>query len=685
MTKKVIVVSKTHLDLGFTDYAANIKTKYLEKFIPDAIRLAKEANADGTKRFVWTTGSWIITEALKATDGSSRKELEDALKRGDLACHALPFTTHTELMDADLVRYGLSLIDEIDALTGRKTVAAKMTDVPGHTAALVPLLAEKGIKLLHIGVNGVSAIPKVPECFVWRFGGAEVVVIYSGEYGGAFRCSAIDDILYFDHTSDNHGATGIGAINKNLDSLRSRFPGYTIEAGGLDGIAEKLWAARASLPVIENEIGDSWIHGVATDPYKTGSLRELLRLKNEWLADGSINRGDPEYNALCAALLCVAEHTWGLDMKKYLGDYDHYTRQAFDKARREDKVKLKRLFGDFPQNIYMLMGRLKGTYKQGSYRAMETSWAEQRGYLSQAIDALSPAHKKDAESRMSGLLPKSFPDPAYTKPNFGGTYSVGGYTLGLNKQGGISKLSFKGASLIRFNDKPPLEYRVYGKKDYDYFFATYIRHTPGSEVWGPGDFGRPLLKWDDKHFRQGSFAYKPIYGGAEVGKDTVKLGIKLAIDPYFYDNAGAPPEVFLLYTLTAKGLEISVYWTDKPASRLTEGIFFRVFPNTEDKNLMYKKLGRFVSPYSVIENGNRNLSCAEEVVFRADCAKAVIENIDAPLVGLGEGKILRYDNICESAAENGIAFVLYNNVWGTNFPLWYEGSAKFSFRFFVRT
>lgn len=683
MANKVIVVSKTHLDLGFTDYAANIKAKYLEKFIPEALRLAKEANADGTKRFVWTTGSWIITEALKAADAARRKELEDALKRGDLVCHAMPFTTHTELMDADLARYGLSLIDQIDAITGRKTIAAKMTDVPGHTAALVPLLAEKGIRMLHIGVNGASAIPKVPECFLWRFGGAEVVVVYSAEYGGAFQIPGVGDILYFDHTSDNHGANGLAAINKKLNELKQKYPGYTVEAGGLDEFAAKLWEARASLPVIENEIGDSWIHGAATDPYKVGCFRELLRLKNEWLAYGSLKRGDAEYNGLCAGLLCVAEHTWGMDMKAYFGDYEHYTRKAFDKARQRDKVRMRRPFADFPHNFFILLGRLKGMYKKGSYSAMEKSWEEQRGYIKEALSALSETHRAEVEKRLKGLLPKAFREPAYTKNSFDGVYSVGGYTLGLNRQGGISKLSYKGVSLVRFNDRPPLEYRVYGKKDYDYFFATYVRFK-GTEIWSPGDFGRPLLKCVDKEFRQGSFAYTPAGGGAEVGKDCVKLGVKLTLDPYFYDNAGAPKEVFLQYTLTAKGLEASVTWIDKPASRLTEGMFFRVFPATEDKDVYYKKLGSLVSPYSVAENGNRNLSCAEEVVFRADYAEAVIENVHAPLVGLGEGKILRYDNICESVAEDGLAFVLHDNVWGTNFPLWYGDPAKFVFRFSVR-
>ena len=38
--KKVFVVSNTHLDLGFTDYAENIREKYISNFIPGAFDLA---------------------------------------------------------------------------------------------------------------------------------------------------------------------------------------------------------------------------------------------------------------------------------------------------------------------------------------------------------------------------------------------------------------------------------------------------------------------------------------------------------------------------------------------------------------------------------------------------------------------------------------------------------------------
>lgn len=94
--QKVIVVSKTHLDLGFTDYAEHIYHKYLDEFIPNAVSIANELNADGSKRFVWTTGSWLLKEALKNGSEQNRQALLQGLRSGNIAPHAMPFTTHTE-------------------------------------------------------------------------------------------------------------------------------------------------------------------------------------------------------------------------------------------------------------------------------------------------------------------------------------------------------------------------------------------------------------------------------------------------------------------------------------------------------------------------------------------------------------------------------------------------------------
>ncbi|MDR1940498.1 MAG: DUF5054 domain-containing protein, partial [Clostridiales bacterium] len=408
---KVIVVSKTHMDLGYTDYVSVVRRKYIDEFIPAAIGVAAALNKDGGKKFVWTTGSWILKQALN-DGGSGRDALIEAIRRGDIAPHAMPFTTHTELLDSDTLDYGLSIVDEIDKISGVRTVAAKLTDVPGHTIGLLPLLARRGVKLLHIGVNGASAIPGVPPCFLWKRGDAEVVVIYSGDYGGGFSCEYTDDVLFFDHTYDNHGANGERAVLQRLKSLKKRYPNHEIVAGRLDDYAEIIWKERARLPVVTDEIGDTWIHGAAADPYKAGAIRELIALKNKWLKERSLKRESAAYRTLADNILCLAEHTCGMDIKSNLGDFTHYLRRDFERARLADTVRhgVRELFLEFPIGLIEGWFRLfKVRKRRGSYSAVEKSWQEQREYIIGATAGLSAEQKAEAAISLNKLLPAELP------------------------------------------------------------------------------------------------------------------------------------------------------------------------------------------------------------------------------------------------------------------------------------
>jgi hypothetical protein len=202
--RKIHLIFKTHLDVGFTDLARNVVANYFTHYIPGAIRLAQELRrAGGLERFVWTTGSWLIYEYLEQGSVEERALMENAIAAGDIAWHGLPFTTHSELMDADLFRFGLSLAQELDGRFGKHTIAAKMTDVPGHTRGIVPLMAEAGLQFLHIGVNGASTPPEVPPQFVWRDpSGAEVMVMYHKDYGDTTVVPGLDEAIAFAHTGD---------------------------------------------------------------------------------------------------------------------------------------------------------------------------------------------------------------------------------------------------------------------------------------------------------------------------------------------------------------------------------------------------------------------------------------------------------------------------------------------------
>lgn len=671
--KKVFVVSKTHLDLGFTDYAENIRQKYLKSFIPDAISLAERVNTPDKKYFVWTTGSWLLKEMLNYADSVQKEKLINAIKNGNIAPHAMPFTTHSELLDYDTCDYGLSIVDELDKIRGRKTVAAKMTDVPGHTKGIVKLLANHGIKLLHIGVNGVSAVPEVPECFLWKDGDSEVIVIYSGDYGGAFKSDFMDEVLYFDHTLDNHGAPSPQKVVDKFHKIQSQFPGYEITAGTMDDFADIIWEHKNELLVFEGEIGDTWIHGAATDPYKAASLRELMRLKRVWLSEGSMEKGGKEYNAFSDALLCIAEHTCGMDTKTYFADYENYLKSDFQKARKRDKIIIKHPFWDYPYNILNIINKIRF---KSSYSIIEKSWAEQRVYIEKAVDALSESHKQQARSALKRLMPASLADvseyPPYTE-----SLKLSDFEFELNEFGGIGHFAYKGNEIIRKNNCALLEYRVYTSRDYDFWFKHYARNFKKNAVWGYPDFGRPLLKYADGKYPEGSFYYK--MDGAYVSEEEkqIKVFVNLTCSKAVCEKAGAPRDVQVVYTLSSEGIQFDVIWCGKDANRLTEAIFLHLYPNAGDFKLV--KLGGQIDYKSTVSMGGRNLHAVEQSIMKKDFGNFDFINYHSPLISIGKGKILEYDNKIEDIKKDGISYVLYDNVWGTNFPLWYEDNALFSF------
>lgn len=674
--KKVFVVSKTHLDLGFTDYAESIKQKYLNYFIPDAISLAERVNTPDKKYFVWTTGSWLLKEMLNNADKTQRDSLVNAIKNGNIAPHAMPFTTHSELLDYDTFDYGLSIVDALDKIRGRKTVAAKMTDVPGHTKGIVRILAKHGIKLLHIGVNGISAMPEVPECFLWKDGDYEIVVVYSGDYGGAFQSDFMDEILYFDHTLDNHGAPSPQKVLDKFNKIQSQFPDYEVVAAAMDDFADIIWEHKNELPVVDGEIGDTWIHGAASDPYKSASLRELMHLKRAWLSEGSMERNSREYNAFSDALLCIAEHTCGMDVKTHFADYENYLKSDFQKARKKDVVTIKHPFRDFPYNILNIINLIRDGRKNHAYSIIEKSWAEQRTYIEKAVEALSENHRQQAASALKRLLPESIADVAQYQP-YCGALKFDDFEFELNEFGGIGAFSYQGNTIINKNNRALLEYRLYTSRDYDFWFKNYARNMDVNAVWGYPDFGRPLLKYADGKYPDGSSYYK--MEGAYVSEEEkqIKVFVNLKCSKEICEKAGAPRDVQIVYILNSNGLKFDVLWCGKDANRLTEAVFLHLYPSAGDFKLV--KLGSEIDYKSTVPMGGRNLNAVEKCILKTDFGKFNFINYHSPLLSAGRGKILEYDNKIESIEKDGISYVLYDNVWGTNFPLWYEDNALFSF------
>jgi hypothetical protein len=353
---RLILIHKTHLDVGFTDLADNVLRQYMEAFIPAAIARAKDLNVGREEPgFIWTTGAWIIWKALECGSPESRKALESAIAQGWVTWHALPFTFHTELLNPALLRLSLKFSQELDQRFGLTTLSAKMTDVPGHTMGIVPILAEAGVEFLHIGVNPASMVPDVPAVFRWRCHDKEMLVAYSSTYGDVSTVPGLSTGLTFLHTNDNMGPPPEREIRANEEWLKCRFGVSKVSAGTLDEFAQLLRPHRDALPFFDREIGDSWIHGIASDPRKTSdycAMRREVALRTEAYLEQPLSR----IAGWLEPLLLVPEHTWGLDVKAWFGEHRMLSSAELQVLQRSRRV-----------------------------RHLEASWDEQRRYVETAM------------------------------------------------------------------------------------------------------------------------------------------------------------------------------------------------------------------------------------------------------------------------------------------------------------
>lgn len=631
--RKILVLFKTHLDIGFTDFAANVKNQYLEEYIPNSVKVAKELReAGGASRLIWTTGSWLIDEYLKTHPGADGDRLREAIRAGDICWHGLPFTTHTELMSAELFQYGLSISQKLDQTFGKQTIAAKLTDVPGHTKAMIPHLKKAGIEFLHIGVNPASAVPCVPPLFKWQNeNGDYITVMYHDGYGNFSEIGNTGVAVCFAHTGDNAGVQTAEQIKNVFSEIQRNYPDAQVVAGNLNDVALVVRQVADELPVVTDEIGDSWIHGVGTDPFKVSMFKNLERFWNE-LPDGT------DREALGSALLLIPEHTWGLNVHLHLADHEIYDRDEFQEYKKTAR----------------------------NFLTMEKSWQEQRNYILDAVDRLSEDNQQKALQIISeskrDVCKKSYSSeiPA------GSEIDLNGYRLVFNQQGEIISLKKDGAA---YADKKhrlcTLVYEQFCASDYKRFFTQYNR---SEDTWAYEDYTKPGIE-------RGSCCYARFEPEkANVYAIYGKLLVRYSFPKEAHQKCGCPLLFDLIIQARDGGLHFDLAWFCKPANRVAEAIWFGFRPIATNK--MIGKLGQRIDPKKVVKNGQCRLHATDFGVVYDELS---IETLDTALVAPQAPSLL---NFCNDKPEDsdGVYFNLYNNVWGTNFPMWYEEDARFRFQ-----
>ena len=355
---KFINTFKTHIDIGFTDLAYNVLKKY-RKMLEQLIHVC-DVTKDREKgqRFVWTMSAWPMLAAIEKIedaveyDVETRKEIrrqvENLIKQGQIVIHALPFTMHTEFLSEQDFDHLFDSADEFCEKYGVKfPIAAKMTDVPGHTCALIAPLVKKGVKFLHLGANSAATKPKVPTLFWWEdMSGNRILTFYSRTYGNGVvppKDWKFPVWLVIHHTADNVGPQGPEILGEIERTERENDDSAEIVFGSLDDFYNELsqYDLR-DIPTIKGDLGDTWIHGVGSYPKEVSLLRRSRNVVK------NVSLSLEEEKKFYENSLLFTEHTWGCNVQVFMR-HRLYEKTDFLRQRRE-----------------------------GAYILPEASWQEQR-------------------------------------------------------------------------------------------------------------------------------------------------------------------------------------------------------------------------------------------------------------------------------------------------------------------
>ncbi len=628
---RVYAVFKTHLDVGFTDLSSVVEKRYLTEFIPKALEVGEKLRADGSgERYVWTTGSWLIWNYLNSASDADVKRLEDAISRGDIVWNAVPYTVETETMTEDLLETNLRVARLLDKKYGKKTIAAKMTDVPGHTRSIIAPLARNGVKFLHIGVNPACPIPAVPSFCRWRDpDGNEIMLVYQQDYGTEDILPDGKTVISVNFTGDNHGPHSYEAVKNIYAGLRQRYPNAEIIAASFNEIAEALGKHKDTLPVVTSEIGDTWIYGYGSSPIRMAKFRTLSRLYSKWLREGKIKRESTESIAFALELGLIAEHTQGMDIKTHLANWDKYDTDKFLAAR-----------------------------SSAPFRKVEQSWKEIDDYLYKAIYCLPTALRAEAADSLAAIDRIKSPAVAKSKKvSADSDWNISLLTDNLLKVAGV-------------------RYRMFDSKDYDSYLDRYLRARYG---WALDDLGKTGL---DK-----SGAVSANIGAREVSRSVTKEknGTRTVSELQFpaTDSVDSRvyPEKIIVNTFAHKNgrkADIELTVVNKPAVRLPEA-YWLSFSADGINGIVAEKTGRRVDILDVVEKGNRRMHGIDRYVDMMTSHGTIrIWSKDAFLVNIGSADGLDYSTSMPDTA-GGIHFNLSNNLWDTNFSMWNEGSLTYRF------
>ncbi len=715
--REVIVVFKTHFDIGYTDMASNVVQRYRTSMIDQALEVVRQNEAlPPEQQFAWTLPGWPMHKIIEDWNGQTavrKTGVESALKAGRFVIHALPFTTHTEVLEPeDLVRglgYSTRLTRDAHLEYPRD---AKMTDVPCHSWIIPTLLHHAGVDFLHLGCNAASASPKIPVLFWWEGAdGSRVLTMYTAEsYGTGLQPPADwphQTWLALIHTGDNHGPPTPEEVRKVLDDGKKLLPGVRVRIGRLSDFSDAILREKPNLPVVRGDMPDTWIHGPMCDPAGASLARNTRPLIQVADTLGTQLRAWGVETAPASATLAQAweqsllygEHTWGGALywvSQYSGGKSLVYGDSWKQLRSEGKYRRLEESWDEHSSYIRNAAKLVQPLLQSRVQSLADSvkmpgervvvynplpWARDGVINVQPPGAVSPVaflarqvppmgYRSYRLNEIQNVQPAS-PAPSLNDSTLENEF----LTVEIDRQGGVIRSIRDRATRRELVDpKSPygfgqFVYERFSRDETLRFVKDYVKI---SADWATNELGKPNLPSSSevpyRALRPGGFTTRFETSGAGTA-------MVLSAEP----REGLPAVVTRVFLPKGRPyLELELTLKEKPADPWPEAGWICLPFQVSAPSYRLGRPGSVIDPLcDVVPGANQHLYSVNTGVAIVDPAGAGAGfcSLDSPLISLGVPGCWKYAPSGEFRPSTPTAWVnLFNNQWTTNFRLWNQGT-----------
>ncbi|MCC6125101.1 MAG: hypothetical protein IT426_09075 [Pirellulales bacterium] len=358
----------SHVDIGYTHLQPDVE-KMQWKNLEIAQELAKKSagNPPG-ERFKWNAEVlWAVDSYFREAPPEKQQSLVDAIKAGHIELDALYGNELTALCRSEELVRLVEAAGRIGKRCGVKVESAMITDVPGYTWGIVPVLASAGVKYFSAGPNTSSRIGRTlsemgDRPFYWISpSGQEKVLCWVAGHG------------YSHFHRDTLATAGETPLFRYFQELeRENYPYDFVQmrysTGGDNGPPDatlvetvEKWNAKyaypklviatttemmkdfenrygGKLPSLRGDITPYWEDGAGSSALETGLNRaaaeRLAQAETLWALADREKFPSADFSAAWRNVLLYDEHTWGA----------HNSVTEPDAPFVKDQWKIKRAF-----------------------------------------------------------------------------------------------------------------------------------------------------------------------------------------------------------------------------------------------------------------------------------------------------------------------------------------------------